>query len=105
MFADRLARILKERGIDKKTMLSDLGLGKNQFVYWKSNGTTPNHATVERIAKYLNVPEAYLLGISDGSVAPENPEKQELKSLIDQMTDDEAEALMALAKFMLKDRY
>ncbi len=65
MFAQRLETLLKEKGIDKKTLLSDLGLGKNQFSYWKKTESVPNGFTVEKIANYLGTNVDYLLGKTD----------------------------------------
>lgn len=65
MFAERLERVLSEKGIGKMQMLSDLSLGKNQFSYWKKTGAIPNGFTVNKIANYLDISVDYLLGKTD----------------------------------------
>ena len=61
-FVESLERILKEKNISKKQMLSDLNLAINSFVNWKKRGNTPNGETLSKIAEYLNVSISDLLG-------------------------------------------
>lgn len=61
MFVERLNAIMKERGIARSKLLTDLKMGKNQFKFWEA-GSKPTAATVSAIAAYLNVSPDYLTG-------------------------------------------
>lgn len=69
-FVDRVTELLKERGISKKQMLIDCGMGKNSFVTWK-NGVVPNASTLTVLANYFGVTNDYLIGKTDERKAPE----------------------------------
>lgn len=69
-FVDRVTELLKERGISKKQMLIDCGMGKNSFVTWK-NGVVPNASTLTVLANYFGVTNDYLICKTDERKAPE----------------------------------
>ncbi len=105
MFAERLSEILKEKGISKKRLLSDLELGKNQFSYWSRTGSAPNRFTIQRISAYLGVSEEYLLGESDDPASEICVDlKQKLAEYIDIMTEEESAALLAFFDVFLRTR-
>ena len=54
MFYDGLHKICRERGISIYKIIHDLGLSTGSPTAWK-RGTTPNTATMKRIADYLGV--------------------------------------------------
>lgn len=68
MFVERIKKILKERKILAKDMLSELGINKNQLGIWlkaEKDGEDPRNFKqlyVKAIADYLNVSVAYLYG-------------------------------------------
>ena len=64
MFVERLNAIMKERGVTRSKLLTDLKMGKNQFKVWEA-GSKPTTATVSAIAAYFNVSIDYLLGATD----------------------------------------
>lgn len=113
-FKKKIQSIMAKKALDPKLIDSLMQIPEDKYSRWKRNGTLPEREYIERFAWHLGVSPEELTDFHDEpraesnpaeDVAPENPQKQELISLIDQMTDDEAEALMALAKFMLKDRH
>lgn len=61
MFIERLNAIMKERGVTRTKLLTDLKMGKNQFKFWETGGK-PTAATVSAIATYFNVSSDYLTG-------------------------------------------
>lgn len=61
MFVERLDAIMKERGVTRSKLLTDLKMGKNQFKVWEG-GSKPTAATVSAIAAYFNVSPDYLTG-------------------------------------------
>lgn len=61
MFVERLNAIMKERGVTRTKLLTDLKMGKNQFKYWETGGK-PTAATISAIATYFNVSPDYLTG-------------------------------------------
>lgn len=61
MFVERLNAIMKERGVTRTKLLTDLKMGKNQFKFWETGGK-PTAATVSAIATYFNVSPDYLTG-------------------------------------------
>lgn len=62
MFIDKVEQLLKEKHIQKKVFLSDIGLAKNSFVNWRERKTIPNGATLQKIADYFGVSVDFLLG-------------------------------------------
>lgn len=62
LFIDKVEQLLKEKHIQKKVFLSDVGLAKNSFVNWRERKTIPNGATLQKIADYFGVTVDYLLG-------------------------------------------
>lgn len=68
-FLEIVLKLLKEKGISKNKMLTDLKLSKNSFVDWTKYGNIPNGETLSKIAEYFNVTADYLLGKSD---SPDN---------------------------------
>lgn len=62
MFLQRIEQLLKENGIQKKDFLAELNLNKNSFSAWRSRGTIPSGATLQKIADYFSVTVDYLLG-------------------------------------------
>jgi transcriptional regulator with XRE-family HTH domain len=62
MFIDRLMELIRQKGISKNKLLTDLGLNHNAFAKWNRPGCTPTGATLTKIASYFNVSCDYLLG-------------------------------------------
>ena len=100
-FVDRVGELLKERGVSKKQMLIDCGMGKNSFVTWK-NGVIPNTSTLTVLANYFGVTSDYLIGKTDERTIPD--EKLEgidfaLSGEIKTLTDNEKLDLLDYIRF------
>lgn len=70
MFTDKVEQLLKEKHIQKKVFLSDVGLAKNSFVNWRERKTIPNGATLQKIADYFGVSVDFLLGKTEQKEKP-----------------------------------
>lgn len=102
MFPDRLELLLRERNIQKKDMLHDLGLSINSFMKWKKQSTMPSGTTLKAIADYLGVPvgevmeqDAAPLGFDDFTYA--------IHAEASVLTDEDKQILLGLAR-QLADR-
>lgn len=65
MFITRLKELIKERKINQKTLLEQLGINKNAIRIWEQKESLPNKSTLIAIADYFNVTVDYLLGKSE----------------------------------------
>lgn len=65
IFYETLSKLMEENKVKAKTLSDQLGIGKNQFKYWKDNGNIPNGETLILLADYFNVSVDYLLGRTD----------------------------------------
>lgn len=74
-FYERLKMLMKETGTTQK-QLTELGINKNSFKYWKENGNIPKGDILSKLASYFNVSVPYLIGLTDiknGAVPTEQP--------------------------------
>lgn len=62
VFLYNVTQLIKQAGISKNKLLTDLGLNKNSFVNWEKRDTVPSGDTLTKIAEYFNVSTDYLLG-------------------------------------------
>ena len=60
-FIDRLNALIKEKGINRKILTTELHIGANQIKYWENNGNIPDGTTLIKIANYFDVSVDYLL--------------------------------------------
>lgn len=95
-FYERLKELMDKTGTTQK-QLTELGINKNSFNYWKSHGNIPKPQILEPIAKYFNVSVAYLMtGIEEKkeqTALGELPASEEMQLLLREtstLSDDEA---------------
>ena len=92
-FIDRLERLLKERGLQKKDLSEAVGISRTGISTWRVSGALPRADIAIRIAHFLNVSVEYLvLGDIDEldrksdslayEVAKLSPEKQKIVSAL-----------------------
>ena len=92
---ERIIELCKERGVTGSRMCLDLGLSKSTLSNMKSGRTSGLTATTaQKIASYLNVTVAYLLG---------EEEKEEKPVTKDELSDSRAK-LIELAKSVPEDK-
>ena len=65
VFYETLSKLMDENNVKAKNLSEQLGIGKNQFKYWKDNGNIPNGETLILLADYFNCSVDYLLGRTD----------------------------------------
>jgi len=75
MFVEIIEKLLKEQKLQKKDFLLELNLNKNSFSVWKTRGTVPSGAVLQRIADYFGVSVDYLLGKGTNEYAHTQNEK------------------------------
>ena len=107
LFVERVMILIKEHGITKNKLLTDLKLGKNSFVDWEKRGTIPSGETFNKIADYFNVTTDYLLGKTDDP----NPQILEVpKALrqvmvafegVEELSQKQVEKIAEYTKFVL----
>lgn len=64
VFYERITNLTLEKGLTRKTVLSDCGLSPNTFTGWK-NGKIPQTTTLTILANYFGVSVEYLRGETD----------------------------------------
>ncbi len=103
----RIIALCKERGISGSRMCLDLGMSKSTLSDLKSGRKKSFTAeTAHKIASYLNVSVAYLLGEEENSTKKEQPTEYDglsknRKALIDfamSISEDKAEKFLRLLK-------
>lgn len=60
---DRLNELCREKGISKRTLEKEAGLGTASTSKWKEKN--PNQASLQKLSDYFQVSVAYLIGESD----------------------------------------
>lgn len=54
-FYDKLMILIKEQGVTKNKLLTDLNLNRNSIQNWQKQGSKPRTETMAKIAEYFNV--------------------------------------------------
>ena len=107
MFIERMLSLMQEKGITRRKMATDVGIGINQIKYWQDNGNVPNALTIEKIADRLGTTPDYLLGKTDKKEKPTADDDGELSELLSElegiitdMTENQKDALLDYAKYL-----
>lgn len=111
MFIERMLSLMQEKGITRRKMATDVGIGINQIKYWQDNGNVPNALTIEKIADRLGTTPDYLLGKTDKKEKPtadEGDEREELLKLLGRMftnlSEEQKETVLRYAEFLEKNQ-
>lgn len=70
LFADRIRRLCKDKGLTVTGMERDLGFSKGYILNTQKQGSVPSVEKVEKIAAYLGVPVAVVMGKADDGRVP-----------------------------------
>lgn len=62
MFYDTFDKLCAEKGVSNNKAASEMGLGNSTVTRWKKSGSTPDGATLAKIARYFGVSMDYLVG-------------------------------------------
>ena len=71
MFFDILSALCAKKGISAYKACTDMGLNRSAVAKWK-NGSTPNGATISKMADYFGVTTDYLLGTDPEDTSTKN---------------------------------
>ncbi len=80
-FSARLNNLMEKNNLTWKELSTNLGIGKNQNIYWQTHNTLPDGKTLCKLATYFNVSTDYLLGLSDSELFDLSEDEKELISL------------------------
>lgn len=109
MFYDNYVRLCNSIGKTPSAVALEIGIAKPTVSRWKG-GSKPNHATVLKVADYFGVPVSELIGGEQKEKPPAQggepigPNKRALLELADDMSEEEAAALLELVKLTRKMR-
>lgn len=73
MFPQRLKQLRKEMGLSQKSLSEHLGMTQQAVGKWETGRSSPDPATLARLAELLETSADYLLGISEQPAEPAAP--------------------------------
>ena len=73
MFPQRLKQLRKELGLSQKSLSEHLGVTQQAVGKWETGRSSPDPATLARLASLLNTSADYLLGITERAAEPAAP--------------------------------
>ena len=73
MFPQRLKQLRKEMGLSQKSLSEHLGVTQQAVGKWETCRSSPDPATLARLAELLETSADYLLGISEQPAEPAAP--------------------------------
>jgi len=82
-FRECVLAVCKERGLTQEQLADEMGLGRTRFRSYFSRGSLTDPETMLEIANHLGIDLNYLFGRDS---TPEWPKKQDLASIIKQLT-------------------
>lgn len=104
-FAERLRKARKTRGLTQARVAELLEISPRVYNRWERGTSVPKLDTVVKIAELLEVTVDALVGrteLGDGVPRIRNPKLHELYSEIDQLTDEDQQALVILLDSLVK---
>lgn len=99
MFYDNFKKLCIAYKTSPSAVGNALGISKSTVSAWKTRGSEPSAPTVKLIADYFGVPSDVLLGKET-----DDP-KQELKNMIDLMSDEELEKFERMFRLLFPDKF
>lgn len=109
--ADRITEGMTMRDMRSADLVRLSGICKSSLSMYISGKVEPKQKNINKIAKALNVNEAWLMGndvpherIFDIDPAYISPQRQALLDLVETATDEQIEKLMQLADIVLERR-
>ena len=110
MFVERLCALMKEQGVTRSKLLTDLKMGKNQFKVWEKGGQ-PTVATISAIANYLDTTVEYLTGETDEKKKPPvetegeyDEDVIEFAKSLEGLSEDEIRKVLEYVEFLKSKR-
>lgn len=112
-FSDNLRNLRLQRQLTQMQLAEDLRTSQSAITSWENGKREPDFKTIERIAKYFNVPLSALLPSSDNlddayvtSIAEAFQQNPYLKLLFDRlryMSDKNLKVIMGVANALAHD--
>ena len=73
-FATRLKELRGKSGLSQPQLAQEIGVTKQTISLWERGPRRPDFPTMESLADYFNVQLSYLIGESDDSSSPSEPD-------------------------------
>lgn len=98
---ERIKTLRKQFGLSQEALGRIVGLQKSTIGKWEK-GITKNikRETIQIMSNYFNVSPVYLMGLDDDPQS--GMRRKTLDDLIQQMTDEQLDALITVARAMVK---
>ena len=100
-FLERLFFLINENGVSRSKFLSDIGAGKNSFVYWENHKNLPSGDTLLKIADYFGVSVDYLLGKDAPEPAQMSADETELLALFERVPPERRALVLQMIKIAI----
>ena len=103
-FPQRLRQLRKARRLTQTRVAELLGVSPRVYTRWENGGATPLFGTVVKIADILDVSLDELAGRKEGNgdARIHNPELHRLYRKVDQLSDEDQNALVILLDSLVK---
>ena len=104
-FAERLRAARSSRGLTQVRLAELLGISPRVYNRWERGAATPKLDTIVRLAEILDVSLDELVGrrpLSQPTIVVRNHRLHELYRQIDQLSDEDQQALIVLLDSLLK---
>ena len=105
--AKNIKNTAKGKNITMTKLLNDLQINKSLIYQMTTRGSMPALDTLNRIADYLGVSTEFLITGKEKSTTPEGvvldltPRQEDVATLVQNLTDDQAAAIARLIRQML----
>mgnify|MGYP002769634519 FL=1 len=111
MFFDNFVRLCKQKGVKPSRALTDAGVPKSAYSYWRAeagigNDAKPTNQNAIKLAQYFNVSVDYLLTGEQKENPPQQPQSEvdaaveRIRRKLESMPTEKREALMNLIETM-----
>ena len=111
-FGENLKNLRLQRGYTQQKLAKALGTSQASITAWENETREPDFATIKKLAEYFHVPLSALLPSETGVTDDElkrvsdllyaNPKIKELTEIIQTFGDTELDALIAVARSMVR---
>lgn len=106
VFFENYVRLCNSVGKTPSAVALEMGIAKPTVTRWK-NGSTPNSATLYKVADYFGVSTEYLLGNEEQKEKPATEignRQSEIDFIFSQLTPSRQSKLLELARLYLDDQ-
>ena len=104
LFYEVFEQLCAENRTSPSKVCVELGLSKTASSFWKRTNGIPKRETLEKIAERFGVSVDYLLCKEKEKPAPVQVNRNELFSILAQLTDAELDDLLKYSEFLLSKR-